>query len=96
MDCVESSAGVEQFTIGYCSYTLKPGHNPLTTLTPWLRPITTRPFMSSGSGVGSGERRSVPAAQRERFFGNFLKWFFLEINSVPAAGRERIFWNFFR
>ncbi|KAJ6565293.1 hypothetical protein DFH09DRAFT_1081945 [Mycena vulgaris] len=27
----------------------------------------------SGSSVGSGGRRSVPAAQRERFGGNFLR-----------------------
>jgi hypothetical protein len=27
----------------------------------------------SSSGVGSSERRNVRAAQRERFFGNFLR-----------------------
>jgi hypothetical protein len=43
----------------------------------------------SSSGVGSGERRSVPAARQERIFGKFLRRIFLEMNSVPAALRER-------
>jgi hypothetical protein len=57
-------------------------------------------------GSSSGERRSVPAAQRKRFFGKFLRIIFLEMNSVPAALREQLwvevnffgefFWNEFR
>jgi hypothetical protein len=44
-------------------------------------------------GSGSGERRSVPAAQRKRFFGKFSRIIFLEMNSVPAALRERLWFE---